>query len=121
MEKAGFNIADWIMAATKLRKMEEQAASSIKPDSNNQVGVKPPYQIGTVIDKHAAALICKDEWSIREAMWREAFNVALTENMFLHNDVKSKINAALSTSPRPQLDAAQHGTIRKFISKIRGK
>lgn len=121
MEKAGVNIADWIMAAITLRKMEEQAASSIQPDRNNQVGVKPPYQIGTVIDKHAAALISKDEWSIREAMWREAFNVALTENMFLPNDVKSKINAALSTSPRPQLDADQHGKIRKIISKLRGK
>ena len=85
---------DWIKAVCEMRQRQEAAGAATVVDCNNQAS-NPEYQIGSVLARFATQLVKEDKETIREVMWREAFNAALLESAYLTSQTREKINAAL--------------------------
>jgi hypothetical protein len=86
--------ATWMQALTAERQKQETSGASTPVDGSGQAA-NPDYQIGSVLAALGAQLSGASRRSIREAMWREAFNAALLETTYLPDEAREIIEAAL--------------------------
>lgn len=110
--------AAWMQALIGVRQAQEANGTATPVDGNNQAA-NPDYQIGAVLANLAPQLIGKDQWDIREAMWREAFTVALTDAIYLTTETRDVINAALIAPAKAPPTPKPTSLWDKAISKLK--
>lgn len=109
----------WMAALIALRQSQEVTGAATVVDSSNLAAENPDYQIGAVLTKHAPLLIKQNRWTVRETMWREAFNAALLETTYLTFETKSKIMTALQSPARKPNISAPTSLWGRLLSRKR--